>query len=321
MVRISRATYEEAGVPSQLLGLSFQRWTKADIVMILQHFGVPLSLNGHSKLELMRMLDEVVQRHNLNRKHRIELLRELRLRRCLKPNGSTHLEGSHRGGWTQRLEGGITHASNGIKPWNTTNILEAPTPNRSAPRNLVSKFEAILTQPQNRDCLVCMESLPLTGFSRDNVTSTCDHEIDVCLFCLSQHISAQFATKVWDQIDCPTCGQRLQFADIQKFAPGSVFQKRVKSFPSTPLILTYSYRYDKLALESCLSQVYFQRCRVPGCGSGQEVFPDDDNFMICLECDGRTCITCDTEWHSGWYNSEPSFLFQIIEIIGTCLGP
>lgn len=27
------------------------------------------------------------------------------------------------------------------------------------------------------------------------------------------------------------------------------------------------------------------------------MFPDDDSYMICRECHGRTCFTCDIEWH------------------------
>lgn len=56
-------------------------------------------------------------------------------------------------------------------------------------------------------------------------------------------------------------------------------------------------RYDNLSLEACLSGAHFQRCRLPGCSSGQQCFPEEDSYMICRECGGRTCIACDTEWH------------------------
>ena len=56
-------------------------------------------------------------------------------------------------------------------------------------------------------------------------------------------------------------------------------------------------RYDNLSLEACLSGAQFQRCRVPGCNSGQQCFPDNDSYMICHDCGGRTCIECDIQWH------------------------
>ena len=41
----------------------------------------------------------------------------------------------------------------------------------------------------------------------------------------------------------------------------------------------------------------FQSCRHPNCQSGQECYPEEDSYIICNECSGRTCITCDIAWH------------------------
>ena len=65
------------------------------------------------------------------------------------------------------------------------------------------------------------------------------------------------------------------------------------------ITLNWGSRYDNLSLEACLSDAQFQRCRVADCNSGQQCFPDDDNYMICHECGGHTCIACDTPWHPG----------------------
>ena len=54
-----------------------------------------------------------------------------------------------------------------------------------------------------------------------------------------------------------------------------------------------------MSLEACLSGAQFQRCRVGECQSGQQCFPDEDSYIICRECGGHTCITCDTQWHPG----------------------
>ena len=59
-------------------------------------------------------------------------------------------------------------------------------------------------------------------------------------------------------------------------------------------------RYDKHSLQAFLSEhqeARFQQCRSSGCQSGQQCFPEQDSFIICQTCKGRTCITCDTLWH------------------------
>ena len=38
---------------------------------------------------------------------------------------------------------------------------------------------------------------------------------------------------------------------------------------------------------------------MPECKSGHYCFPEVDNYMICRDCGGRTCITCDIQWHPG----------------------
>lgn len=57
-------------------------------------------------------------------------------------------------------------------------------------------------------------------------------------------------------------------------------------------------RYDRLSLEAYLNGSHFQSCRMPNCRSGQQCFPEDDSYIICQECKGRTCIKCDAVWHS-----------------------
>ena len=50
------------------------------------------------------------------------------------------------------------------------------------------------------------------------VTSTCDHELDLCDECVAVSITTQFASKIWNHIDCPSCGDRLQIEDVNKHA-------------------------------------------------------------------------------------------------------
>ena len=81
--------------------------------------------------------------------------------------------------------------------------------------------------PSQRECSVCLESLGLDRFPKRNITSTCNHAPDVCLSCLAQSIATQVSTKVWDQIDCPTCSERLQHTDVKEFASSVIFGKYV----------------------------------------------------------------------------------------------
>ena len=73
------------------------------------------------------------------------------------------------------------------------------------------------------DCVVCLEGLGPHNAPQRKITSACDHEPNVCLSCLTQSISAQFTSKLWDQIDCPSCSARLDHQDVQAFAEAEVF--------------------------------------------------------------------------------------------------
>lgn len=73
------------------------------------------------------------------------------------------------------------------------------------------------------DCVVCFETLGPQNTPKRKITSSCNHEPDVCRPCLTTSISTQFNGKVWDQIDCPACGQRLEFQDVKAFADSVVF--------------------------------------------------------------------------------------------------
>ena len=76
---------------------------------------------------------------------------------------------------------------------------------------------------QAAECSVCFEHLGPANKPRRNITGTCNHEPDVCNNCLRESIASQFANKIWDQIDCPTCNARLAYKDIKLFADSSVF--------------------------------------------------------------------------------------------------
>lgn len=42
----------------------------------------------------------------------------------------------------------------------------------------------------------------------------------------------------------------------------------------------------------------FQECCNPKCDSGQICHPDKDSYIVCRDCQAKTCIGCDVLWHS-----------------------
>lgn len=65
--------------------------------------------------------------------------------------------------------------------------------------------------PVPTDCTLCLEMVDAGGFPTRRITPSCTHDANVCLTCLSQSLSIQSTTKLWDHIDCPHCGERLTF--------------------------------------------------------------------------------------------------------------
>ena len=61
------------------------------------------------------------------------------------------------------------------------------------------------------------------------------------------------------------------------------------------MLMKNGVRFDKQLLSKALSRQlsYFQYCRHDGCGSGQMYNPHEDNYIICGECGGETCVDCD----------------------------
>ncbi len=78
---------------------------------------------------------------------------------------------------------------------------------------------------------------------------------------------------------------------------GGIREVGIFAFTTYHRLIIDICRYDNYSVEGLLSSTQFQRCRHPNCRSGQECYAEHDSFMICQECHGRTCITCDTIWH------------------------
>ena len=210
------STTEQYGLlgPNTLLGLGYRSWTKSDIRLVLDHYRWDYQAITESKPNLMHELDLLVQEYDLGPADRKSILngkngktpqRRPRVRRVSHPTiPPVEVVGRRHSSRVQTKARTKTAARKARK----NSVTTAPTPD-------------VVNLP--RDCVVCFENLTVENTPKRNITTSCTHEPDVCTACLSTSISTQFTGKVWDQIDCPTCGERLGYQDVQEFGDSKVF--------------------------------------------------------------------------------------------------
>lgn len=175
-------------VPGTLLGLLYDTWTRTSIRFMLDRYNWGYGATA-TKLELMHELDLLVQEYNLDRKDRMEILR--------------------------------SYKSGGLTPRRKPRVRRGPRPTFP----LSKATHRTITNVLPGHCVVCFESLSSQNRPNRKISSACNHEPDVCRSCLTTSISTQLNSKVWDQIDCPTCGQRLDFHDVKTFADYPTFER------------------------------------------------------------------------------------------------
>lgn len=233
------ADYAREGVPTDLLGLHRTSWTKDTLLVVLNHYGVSRD-KSISKLELMRRLNRLVHDYDLDRFDRLGILSAYARGDALPPR--------KRKVWT------VTSVSAGKKTFSVQKVpsvqripnvkrvprvtkvasvkklassKKVPNVTKVASVKKVSSVKKVarVTKVSGFDCIVCLEALEITAFPKRKTTAACSHKPDVCLQCLSNSIATQFTDKMWDQIDCPSCGQRLEFIDVKAFANSAVFER------------------------------------------------------------------------------------------------
>lgn len=131
-----------------------------------------------------------------------------------------------------------------------------------------------------KECVVCTDSRSLSRFPSYSPTAQCTHSADVCRRCLRTWISTTFTSKIWDEISCPTCSERLDYEDVREFAPSHIFRK-----------------YDKLSAKAALETIpNFRWCIMKGCKSGQ-VHEEASNKFRCVACKRSHCVEHNVVWH------------------------
>lgn len=131
-----------------------------------------------------------------------------------------------------------------------------------------------------KECVVCTDSRSLFRFPSYPPTAQCSHNADVCRRCLRTWIRTTFASKIWDEISCPTCSERLDYEDVREFAPSDIFRK-----------------YDRLSAKAALEAIPgFRWCIMKGCKSGQ-VHQEASNKFCCVGCKQAHCVVHNVVWH------------------------
>ena len=234
--------YSSLDVPTTLLGLKCRSWKRSQIRLILDHYSWKWDSNFSTKIDLTHQLHLLVQEYELDRRDRKRIFnahkrgeplppRKPRVRRVRRPpypvlNDVSDLRSA------QRQARARTTSQPMLVPTNL-DILQA-TKNHSSTK---SRPNAASFSPA--DCEVCFETLNGQNTPKRKTTFSCSHEPNVCRSCLATSIATQVNNKVWDQIDCPSCGQRLHFRDVKKFADPIVFERLESLYNPNPETLTY----------------------------------------------------------------------------------
>ncbi len=141
-------------------------------------------------------------------------------------------------------------------------------------------------------CTICFESLSLHAFPTVPITSACLLEFHravdesfVCKSCVNESINAQLSTARPDEINCPSCNQRMSHQDIKTWAEDEIFE-----------------RYDDMiTLQTLQEDGNFIRCCRPECCGGQ--FHDGGSaspIVTCQACGAMTCYRhSGLPWHEG----------------------
>lgn len=137
----------------------------------------------------------------------------------------------------------------------------------------------------DRECSWCGEMKSAASMLDGFNTSSCIHPSPdpPCRCCAQKYITQQAASEDWTKIRCPAyqCKEVFQHEDMQAYA-------------SKADLAQYEVILAKRAVGSD-----YHNCARRGCEGGGLCNPDVDSFFICSTCGGKTCASCQREWHTG----------------------
>lgn len=134
-----------------------------------------------------------------------------------------------------------------------------------------------------KTCVSCDEGLPTAEFASFAPGAACSHGNDTCTDCWQQWLETQLASTSAFNITCAQCSNTLHQTDVQLLATPEVFE-----------------RYLDTCLRLCMADdPNFRWCALGSCPSGQVHDGLQGNIFTCVECGHKSCVDCNTEWHSG----------------------
>ena len=234
--------YLEAGVPETILNKHYTLWTMGQIREILRFYSVSHTVatkTREPKLELMRRLALLVEERGLTETDRLEIalysqgaggragLREQRRGVPRPPQKPIILRATDPGrnhDTTFSAEVGRSTPSTSSNDQTQQHFTQPSIHTSEAPDN-GSAPDVTSLRASDTLCAVCFEDLSPRDFPERRITASCTHEPDVCRSCLSTSISTQLRSRFWNQIGCPTCGERLNFPDVKDFADPDIFER------------------------------------------------------------------------------------------------
>ncbi|KAI9375617.1 hypothetical protein BJX61DRAFT_539632 [Aspergillus egyptiacus] len=136
---------------------------------------------------------------------------------------------------------------------------------------------------ETKECVACLDKLPLSSFSQRPVTEGCEHPASqICKPCLHSSLQAQLDELSENGFTCPLCKHPMSDREARKLTTPGVFR-----------------RYDTLRKQRALANdPKFIRCSNPKCDGGQvHTSGAKSPMMTCRECGSRTCFNHQRPWH------------------------
>ncbi|KAL2830855.1 hypothetical protein BDW59DRAFT_158291 [Aspergillus cavernicola] len=148
-----------------------------------------------------------------------------------------------------------------------------------------STASASALAPRNKECLTCLEELPLSSFPKKPITRACEHPAgQICKPCLKRSLQAQLDGLGNQGFTCPLCKKPLSEHDVQTWANPEIVR-----------------RHNSLQTRKTLANdPKFIWCSNPKCKGGQiHESGAGSPIMTCMYCHARTCFTHQRPWHEG----------------------
>ncbi|KAE8443975.1 hypothetical protein EG329_001199 [Mollisiaceae sp. DMI_Dod_QoI] len=210
--------------------------SKRDLFAHVQSLELSLQEEEHRIIQLL-LEDVVLQRQNLRRE---EEQLELALVRISVANGRGYQEVDHHDEDVDNTRSSRSQGANDLQEVGDMDVDRLGDMARAALEEMqqvnwqvrnalgetgwpASPTESV--ESEVRTCQACLEELNISSFPSRNITVTCDHEADICLVDLQEHIRTQLQDTPVTRLTCPSCEERLSNDDVQLWATPEIFDE------------------------------------------------------------------------------------------------